>query len=190
MVLNQPNKSPKVCLWQFVKQVKPLIYQPISSKDKNTVRQRIDPISNYRHHFREKRRPNCRTMDWSSWFRRNLLKNTENSSSNVTKSNKTVHQNQKRTSSEEDDQLFGINKQLIDHIKSFTFETFKDFSRSGIYSYLPILSISEIAHSYVLNFQYCSFFFFLSRFDPLFPVGFSFMSNLSSHIDGRDSFAI
>ncbi|KDP26392.1 hypothetical protein JCGZ_17550 [Jatropha curcas] len=50
-------------------------------------------------------------MDWSSWFRR---------------SNKKDNSPNQRQQQEEEE-LFGVTHQLIDHVRSFTVDTFKNF---------------------------------------------------------------
>ncbi|PRQ25551.1 putative BSD domain-containing protein [Rosa chinensis] len=55
-------------------------------------------------------------MDLSSWFRRNLLRNTE----------KTQNPDPPKPN-EPEQELLGVTEQLINHVKSFTLETFKTF---------------------------------------------------------------
>ncbi|KAK9944827.1 hypothetical protein M0R45_010376 [Rubus argutus] len=59
-------------------------------------------------------------MDLSSWFRRTLLRNTEKTNS-PDPPKQALHRN------EPEDELLGVTEQLIDHVKSFTLETFKNF---------------------------------------------------------------
>ncbi|KAF2292629.1 hypothetical protein GH714_026115 [Hevea brasiliensis] len=54
-------------------------------------------------------------MDWSSWFRSNA------------KNVKSPNQQQRKTHEDEDEELLGVTSQLIDHVKSFTLDTFKNF---------------------------------------------------------------
>ncbi|KAG5252186.1 BSD domain-containing family protein [Salix suchowensis] len=56
-------------------------------------------------------------MDWSSWLRRSV------SSSKNSRNPDNKYQNQK----EEEEEQLGITQQLIDHVKSFTVDTFKNF---------------------------------------------------------------
>ncbi|KAM5563119.1 hypothetical protein ABKV19_018015 [Rosa sericea] len=55
-------------------------------------------------------------MDLSSWFRRTLLRNTE----------KTQNPDPPKPN-EPEEELLGVTEQLINHVKSFTLETFKAF---------------------------------------------------------------
>lgn len=64
-------------------------------------------------------------MDLSSWFRRTLLRNTEKTKS-PDPPKQALHQN------EPEDELLGVTEQLIDHVKSFTLETFKNFPLPGM----------------------------------------------------------
>ncbi|KAJ0053316.1 hypothetical protein Pint_01561 [Pistacia integerrima] len=57
-------------------------------------------------------------MDLSSWFRRSLSKSSKKS--------KTPESNQQKQDQEEL-LLLGVTDQLIDHVKSFTLDTFKNF---------------------------------------------------------------
>ncbi|KAJ0113449.1 hypothetical protein Patl1_01601 [Pistacia atlantica] len=57
-------------------------------------------------------------MDLSSWFRRSLSKSSKKS--------KTSESNQQKQDQEEL-LLLGVTDQLIDHVKSFTLDTFKNF---------------------------------------------------------------
>ncbi|OWM82888.1 uncharacterized protein LOC116189258 [Punica granatum] len=59
-------------------------------------------------------------MDWSSWFRRALLKDPQ--APQISDSSK-----KKQKKIEGDLELYGVTQQLIDRIKTFTVDTFKDF---------------------------------------------------------------
>lgn len=64
-------------------------------------------------------------MDWSSWFRRALLKDPhapQISDSSPRKKQKKI---------EEDLEQYGVTQPLIDLIKTFTSDTFKDFHCRG-----------------------------------------------------------
>ncbi|KAK4785646.1 hypothetical protein SAY86_002335 [Trapa natans] len=62
-------------------------------------------------------------MDWSSWFRRALLKDPN--APQISASSSKKKRKQKRI--EEDLELHGVTQPLIDLIKTFTADTFKDF---------------------------------------------------------------
>ncbi|KAJ8899274.1 hypothetical protein K2173_017311 [Erythroxylum novogranatense] len=64
-------------------------------------------------------------MDWSSWFRRGLLKSN---STNTQVPLKHQQSNRHLQGEESEQELYGITQQLIDHIKSFTLDTFKNFN--------------------------------------------------------------
>ncbi|XP_052479176.1 uncharacterized protein LOC105803286 isoform X2 [Gossypium raimondii] len=57
-------------------------------------------------------------MNLSSWFRRSVSRNSKN--------NKNPP-DQPQPHHQEQEELLGITQQLIDHVKSFTLETFKNF---------------------------------------------------------------
>ncbi|GMY33896.1 BSD domain containing protein [Fagus crenata] len=59
-------------------------------------------------------------MDLSSWFRRTTKKSTKNP-------NPPKPQGQQEQEQEQEEQLLGVTEQLIDFVKSFTFDTFKNF---------------------------------------------------------------
>ncbi|XP_030532802.1 uncharacterized protein LOC115742556 [Rhodamnia argentea] len=63
-------------------------------------------------------------MDWSSWFRRTLLKDANNPkiSDPAKPSSK-----KKRSQTEEDLEQYGMTQQLVDLVKTFTVDTFKNF---------------------------------------------------------------
>ncbi|XP_021631993.1 uncharacterized protein LOC110629366 isoform X2 [Manihot esculenta] len=54
-------------------------------------------------------------MDWSSWFRR------------TAKNAKSPNQQQQQNTHEDEEELLGVTSQLINHVKSFTLDTFKNF---------------------------------------------------------------
>ncbi|KAJ7950421.1 BSD domain containing protein [Quillaja saponaria] len=59
-------------------------------------------------------------MDFSSWFRRNLTRSSENS--------KTPNpQTKSNPKGEDEEQFYGITEPLINYAKSFTFDIFKNF---------------------------------------------------------------
>ncbi|XVF81170.1 hypothetical protein PTKIN_Ptkin15bG0135200 [Pterospermum kingtungense] len=58
-------------------------------------------------------------MNLSSWFHRSVSRNSKN--------NKNPEQQQPHQNQEEEEELLGVTQQLIDHVKSFTLETFKNF---------------------------------------------------------------
>uniref|UniRef100_A0A2P2MRK5 Uncharacterized protein n=1 Tax=Rhizophora mucronata TaxID=61149 RepID=A0A2P2MRK5_RHIMU len=65
-------------------------------------------------------------MDWSSWFRRNLLKNSGSKSTQNPHKPDQLNQPRQVILTEEEEQ-FGVTQQLLDHIKSFTLDIFKNF---------------------------------------------------------------
>lgn len=73
----------------------------------------------------ETKRLDQTTMNLSSWFHRSVSKNTKN--------NKTPDQQQPvfPDQNQKEEELLGITQQLIDHVKSFTLETFKNFPLQG-----------------------------------------------------------
>ncbi|KAF4370287.1 hypothetical protein G4B88_012971 [Cannabis sativa] len=63
-------------------------------------------------------------MDISSWFRRSLTRNSKSTkNSDLSDQPKQPHKF--------DDQILGVTDKLIDFVKSFTLDTFKNFPRSG-----------------------------------------------------------
>ncbi|KAL5562097.1 hypothetical protein UlMin_031844 [Ulmus minor] len=66
-------------------------------------------------------------MDLSSWFRRSLLGNSKK-----TENPDLCEREQSRDNSKplEEDQFLGVTQKLIDYVKSFTLETFKNFPLS------------------------------------------------------------
>ncbi|XP_059432512.1 uncharacterized protein LOC132165847 [Corylus avellana] len=61
-------------------------------------------------------------MDLSSWFRRGL-----SSASTKTKNPNLPNQSHPDPQQEEEEELFGVTEQLIEFVKSFTFDTFNNF---------------------------------------------------------------
>lgn len=61
-------------------------------------------------------------MDLSSWFRRTTKKSTK-----IPNPPKPQGQQEQ----EQEEQLLGVTEQLIDFVKSFTFDTFKNFHLQG-----------------------------------------------------------
>ncbi|KAF4347825.1 hypothetical protein F8388_009098 [Cannabis sativa] len=66
-----------------------------------------------------------KAMDISSWFRRSL---TRNNNSKSTKNSDLS--DQPKQPHKFDDQILGVTDKLIDFVKSFTLDTFKNFPRS------------------------------------------------------------
>lgn len=66
-------------------------------------------------------------MDFASWFRRTLPTSSKNP--------KTQNQPTKSDQLQEyEEELLGVTDQLLDHLKSFTLETFKNFPFKGSFS--------------------------------------------------------
>ncbi|XWS47246.1 hypothetical protein CRYUN_Cryun14cG0136300 [Craigia yunnanensis] len=63
-------------------------------------------------------------MNLSSWFHRSVSRNSKNNKN--PEQQQPIHSDQNQQSQEEEE-LLGVTQQLIDHIKSFTLETFKNF---------------------------------------------------------------
>ncbi|KAL1330661.1 hypothetical protein HN51_047910 [Arachis hypogaea] len=58
------------------------------------------------------------------WFRRNLSRSSTNNSA---VSNPSSQSNSKESQQESEEQIYGITQDLINHLKSFTIDTFKNF---------------------------------------------------------------
>jgi hypothetical protein len=67
-------------------------------------------------------------MDLSPWFRRGL-----SSASTKTKNPNLPNQSHPDPQQQEEE-LFGVTEQLIEFVKSFTFDTFNNFPLQGIHS--------------------------------------------------------
>lgn len=65
------------------------------------------------------------TMDWSSWLLRSVSRSSDNS-----KNSQNSNQQIPKPGGGEEEQL-GVTQQLIDHVKSFTIDTFKNFPLQG-----------------------------------------------------------
>lgn len=82
-------------------------------------------------------------MNWSSWFRRTLLKDPEGSQ--ITDSTSRPSSKKKKQQQQLlDDELeqYGVTQTLIDHIKTFSVDTFKNFPLRGTCSH-PRLKIQK-----------------------------------------------
>lgn len=90
-----------------------------------------------------------RTMSLSSWFRRRLLR--ENGQ--FTKASIPLQQSHH----EKEEQFLGVTDRLIEFVKSFTFDTFKNFPLQGI-SLFPSLyffiSIQKHGSAFLLSFAW------------------------------------
>ncbi|KAF9688385.1 hypothetical protein SADUNF_Sadunf02G0191900 [Salix dunnii] len=82
-------------------------------------------------------------MDWSSWLRRSVSssKNSRNPDQQIPKPG---------GGREEEEQL-GITQQLIDHVKSFTIDTFKNFPLQGKKHVLDLSEWQERHATHVLS---------------------------------------
>lgn len=96
-------------------------------------------------------------MDFTSWFRRSSGKKPKNQNQ-PTKSNQLQ---------EYEEELLGVTDQLLDHLKTFTLDTFKNFPFKGSFFFLFCV--------YLLNGVLFSFLFFFPcvyriEFFPFFPL--------------------
>lgn len=62
-----------------------------------------------------------------SWFRRSVSRNSKKNRNPEQQQSIHSDQNQQNQEEEEEEELLGVTQQLIDHVKSFTLETFKNF---------------------------------------------------------------
>ncbi|XP_022758645.1 uncharacterized protein LOC111305400 [Durio zibethinus] len=65
-------------------------------------------------------------MKLSSWFHRSVSRNSKNNK-NAEQLQSTHSDQNQQNQEEEEEELLGVTQQLIDHVKSFTLETFKNF---------------------------------------------------------------
>ncbi|XP_021275200.1 uncharacterized protein LOC110409979 [Herrania umbratica] len=67
-------------------------------------------------------------MNLSSWFHSSVSRNSNKSKNpEQQQSNQSDQNQQSKAVVEEEEELFGVTQQLIDYVKSFTSETFKNF---------------------------------------------------------------
>lgn len=73
-------------------------------------------------------------MNLSSWFQRSVSRNSNKNKYPEQQQSNHSDQNQqnKAVGEVEEEELFGVTRQLIDYVKSFTSETFKNFPLQGI----------------------------------------------------------